>query len=494
MKKTIIPILLFLFLSFIPFYAAAATVHVIVFNDFHGRVEESAKELGMAKFVTAVKQETQKYPEAIVVAGGDNYQGSVLSNLSFGAPVSDMMKEIGVTASAVGNHEFDWGAGRIKTWGQSGHFTFLAANVFDKHSHRLLPGVKPYLIVQRNGVKIAFIGLATLETPTTTSERNIKNLTFEDPSKATQRWIDYLKAGKAPEGRPDAILALTHIPSSQDEKTQRISGEELVNLIAGTHGLDAVMSAHSHRAVNGTVNGIPVIQASCYGQDLGELSLDFDDSTHHLKRVDTVLLPLISEKSSIIPDEHTLVLYKKYARQFRRAFDTVIGETAVPFFRFPHPGERSLIHWICEQVRQATKAEVVIQNEGFFRDDLPAGKITLGQMYEMLPFDNTIVTGELPGEQILKVLELRRKGTTEHAMVFSGVELEWDTAGQHIVHATLPTGKTIEPNKWYRIATNDFLYSGGEGCSFSQLKNVKDTKVLLRDIIVRDIEKQKIIH
>ena len=99
--------------------APANQVDVLLFNDFHGNVAEDArpgkgKNAGMAKMLGYVHTAQRENPNTIVVAGGDNYQGTAISNLTYGAPVSAMMKAMGVAISAVGNHEFDWGVKHMK--------------------------------------------------------------------------------------------------------------------------------------------------------------------------------------------------------------------------------------------------------------------------------------------------------------------------------------------------------------------------------------------
>ena len=119
---------------------SATTVEIISFNDFHGNVAEevNGKNVGMAKLMTALKETVAKNPNTIIVAAGDLYQGTAISNLTYGAPVSEMLKAVRITASAVGNHEFDWGADRIQEWAEAGNFPFLAANIYEEKTGKLV--------------------------------------------------------------------------------------------------------------------------------------------------------------------------------------------------------------------------------------------------------------------------------------------------------------------------------------------------------------------
>ena len=308
--------LLFILLSTTLF---AKTIHVLYFNDFHGQVDEGNKNPGMAKFASFVKAQEKKHPNYILVSGGDNYQGSVISNLTYGKPVNMMMKYLNVSASAVGNHEFDWTMKHFKSWQQEGGFSYLASNIFFSKTGRPVDFAKPYKIINKDGVKIAFIGLSTIETPSATMRKNVAGLTFQPGEKPAQQWIDYLKAGKDKTGKPNAIIALTHIPSKQING--KITGQELKNLIDNTHGLDAILSGHSHQPVAGRLDGMPVLQAYCYGRDLGDLKLNFN-SKNRLIKVTPKLKLIYKHKKKIKPDPIMKKLYQYYAKQFKKKMTT----------------------------------------------------------------------------------------------------------------------------------------------------------------------------
>ena len=96
-------------------------IEILSFNDFHGNVLESGKNIGAAKLAGIIKEYQKKDKESdtygvATVSGGDMYQGTAISNILEGAPVNEMIKEIGVVASAIGNHEYDWGSDKIKPW------------------------------------------------------------------------------------------------------------------------------------------------------------------------------------------------------------------------------------------------------------------------------------------------------------------------------------------------------------------------------------------
>ncbi|HRS66868.1 MAG TPA: metallophosphoesterase, partial [Spirochaetia bacterium] len=222
----------------------AAVVDVLCFNDFHGTIYEDplGKNVGIAKIATIVNRLKTLNPNTVLVSAGDNYQGSALSIVSQGAIISEFFKYIGVAASAVGNHEFDWGDNLFQTWTADGGFPFLAANLIDKRTGKIASFVKPYTIVRIGGRRIAFIGLSTTETPRSTKAQFVENYEFANPTETARYWVNYLKATE----KPDVIIGLTHIPSAANGMNKSVAistsdANELADL-ADRGGLDAIIT------------------------------------------------------------------------------------------------------------------------------------------------------------------------------------------------------------------------------------------------------------
>lgn len=465
--------------------ANAKEIDIITFNDFHGKADESlsAQEPnpGMAKFVDAILDLEKQNPNYVVVSAGDNYQGSALSNLTHGAIISEMMRLINVQASAVGNHEFDWGRDYLKTWSKEGKFTFLAANILDTKTHRILSWTKPYLIVKKDGVKIAFIGLATIETPYTTKRTNVSQLKFKNSATVTQYWINYLKAGKAKEGRPNVIIALTHIPSWQNLKTHEVFGKELLNLVEHTEGLNAVITGHSHQRVCGYMHHIPIIQAGKYGQNIGELKIDLNDK-NKLEQIVPNIKKIHLQKNLLIPDHQALEIYNNVQKTFKDKISEVIGYAQNDLIHTRHQGISPLGKWVCDLVRKKIGAQVVILNGGSFRKSLLKGKIIVGDIYDIFPFDNYIVRFKLAGTDLKKTIE---NGLDDEQ--FSGVKVDLDLTAPHgkqIRSITLTDGTPIQADEYYDVAASDFMWIGGNSYNFSRAKDVVETYINIRDIII----------
>jgi 2',3'-cyclic-nucleotide 2'-phosphodiesterase (5'-nucleotidase family) len=477
---------------------ASKSVDIISLNDFHGNVKEDAREkgknMGMAKVINAIKQAKSANPDTIVVAAGDNYQGSAMSNLTHGAPVSEMLKEIETVASAVGNHEFDWGVKWINKWAKDGNFDFLATNIYDKNTGKPVQWAKPYKVVEKGGLKIGFIGLTTPETEYKTKAEHVKNLEFRDLKQATEEWTTYLKSGKAPEGKVDLVIALTHVGSLQDRNTGKITGEVLESGLCEVKGLDAVISGHTHQTVAGRVNGIPVVQGYKYGRAMAKVSIMVDENGAAIGIIPSADL-LYKRKSELVADKKGEDIYNKYDEEIKPITSEVVGHTDIELTHDRQSADASVLgKVICDHMRKAANAEIGILNGGGIRTSIPAGDITMGKMYEVLPFDNFIVRLELKGLQIKKAVENGIGNDKISTGQYAGLIVKFDINrefGNRITSIKLEDGTDLDMDKYYTVAVNDFMFNfdnyaqGGDGYDFSGARNISVSADDMRQAVVK---------
>ena len=138
----------------------------------------------------------------------------------------------------------------------------------------------------------------------------------------------------------------------------------------------------------------------------------------------------------------------------------VVGETRVDLRK--RPFESNIGNLVCDAMRKAARSEVAIQNNGGLRTSIPAGKITMEQVYTLLPFDNNLMTMDLTGAQIVDILEYNAK--TEGMLQVSGLNVVYDLSaaeGSRVKELTIG-GKPADRSRIYRVTTNDFLAAGGD--------------------------------
>lgn len=471
----------------------AVTVDIYSFNDFHGSLAENGKNVGMAKMVGAVNALRETTPNMLVVSAGDNYQGSAMSNLTYGDPVSDMLKLLDVTVSAVGNHEFDWGTDNFEKWQKDGNLTYLASNIYDRSTGEPVEWAKPYAIKEIAGKKIAFIGLATQETAYKTKAEYVSGVEFKDPAESAKVWVEYLNSGKDSMGKPDAIIALTHIPASQngygEDTSEPVTGDE-VSSIAAVPGIAGIISAHNHATVAGYNNGVPVVEAYYNGRALGHLQLTFSGSD---VKVTPAVDNLYKRSEEITPDPVALETYEKWNTDLAPILNEVLGKADGNFSHDRYEGASTTVlgRWVCETMAKAAGTQIAIQNGGGLRRDIPAGDVTYGLLYEVMPFDNTLVTMNLSGADLYKNIEHGIANSEIGNASFSGIMVDYDSdreVGKRVLAIRLADGTPIEMDKYYSVVINDFMYPAGDNFDFSGAKDVVNTFTPIRDVLVNEIK------
>ncbi|MCT4632374.1 MAG: 5'-nucleotidase C-terminal domain-containing protein [Firmicutes bacterium] len=476
------------------------TIDIVSFNDFHGNLAEDAREkgknVGMAKMIGVINEYMAKNPNTIVVSGGDNYQGSAMSNLTQGAPVNNMFKAMDLKVSAVGNHEFDWGTSYMNKWQEDGGFQYLAANIVDEATGEVVAWAKPYSFTEVDGKKIAFIGLATTTTPTVTKADNVEGLKFVDAAEAAAKWVAFLKEGKAEEGTPDLIIAVTHLPSKQDkygsDVTLPVVGEE-INAVAMVDGIDGIISGHSHKTVAGYINNVPVVQAYKYGRAMAKISFEMNEDGS-VKAATPSIDTLYKRKGDIIADATGTAEYDKWDKELGPIMGEKIGVATGTFSHNTDVDQTTpLGEFVCKLMAEKAGVDIAIQNGGGLRRDMPAGDITMGLMYEIMPFDNTLMVVELTGADLKKNIDNGLKPEGSRAGSFSGLEVSYDLnkpAGERILSMTLADGTPVEMDKVYKVVSNDFLVetTGADGYDFSTAKSKVNLMIPIRDAMVDEIK------
>jgi 2',3'-cyclic-nucleotide 2'-phosphodiesterase (5'-nucleotidase family) len=487
-------------------------ITVVSSNDFHGYLEPTKPELtgrkpaGGAEFIaTYIRKIRDQNPDGfLLLDAGDFMSGSLISNYTRGKAVVDFYNLIGYDAATIGNHEFDFGprqaggdpTGVLKDRLAEASFPILAANIFDrKTGKRLLsPNLKPFRVVERKGVRIGIIGLSTLLTPLTTLPNNIRNLEFRPAAEEVKKIVPLLRKRGV-----KMIIVLAHMGGVCETECEG----EIANLAKSLDpsDIDLIVSGHSHTKIAQRINGIPVVQAYSKGVALSHVDLYADASSGTpMKDQTKIHQPIIvyddppegsefrrspySQDDEFKPDPKTRSLMELYRSMVSKIKDQFVCTNSDPLFRKVH-GESPIGILVTDAMRSYFPGtQVAMYNSGGIRSDLPAGKINYGNIFEVIPFDNTLVRLKLTGDQLREILDWGASRSFG-LMAISGIEATLDMAqpaGQKVKLVTIG-GKPVDPYALYDAVTNDFLLAGGDGYStFAKGKDITNTYLLIRDI------------
>ena len=505
---------------------------------------------GAAYLSTLVRQLKSRNPgNTLVVAAGDMLGASPLtSGLFHDEPTIEVLDAIGLDIASVGNHEFDKGRQELLRLQHGGcfprsadgsagmvgvdtcmrngrfegaHFQYLAANVIDQQSARpLLPA---YAIRSVAGVKIGFIGLTLKDTPSVVTPAGVAGLEFRDEVETVNALVPELRRQGA-----TVIVVLIHQGGQttarkvMDKSCPGFSGE-IVNLVDRFDAaVDVVVSGHTHQEyVCSRPDGKLVTQTGFYGRLVTQIDLTVDARSHRVIAKDANnqlvanglpvkdaagnTLPLPRGYQALAPDPKIAKIVQRYGDLTASISDLVVGRLALPLDRRQNAaGESSLGAMVTDMFLAgssdasygARAAQIALTNPGGLRSDLAGGAVSFGQLFNVLPFNNNLVTMTLTGAQIHRLLEQQwEKPQPMGGRVLSvsqGFAYRWSAQapegaapgkGARVLPGSITLdGVALEPQKDYRVTVNNFMASGGD--NFSLLREGLDVQTGEVDLVV----------
>ena len=422
-------------------------------NDFHGALRAEGTKPGAAVLAGAIQQLGAQNPAgSIIMAGGDMFSGTLDADEYEGMPVIYAMNQMGFSADVVGNHIFDYDQKVIAKQAAAATFPLLAANL----SFAGGDFVKPYVVLNRSGLKIAVIGVATEETLLKSSHKNNQGVTLLPTAATVQRYVDEVRGKGA-----QIVILLTHCASFQNGKGQ-ITGE-ITELFEQVHDIDAAITGHSHQKVFGTYKDIPVVQAGSNGEAIGRIHLLYSRIDKKIIGSNVSLITVNKDKWKENPNIAKMV--DPILNDVDKKYSGVVAQNVYPLSNDRY-GESTLAEHFTDLLLKGFSADVAILNGGAFRSDIPAGPITLRTMQQAYPYKDQIVVMQLKGSDLLAALEYgignEKVGEVRFAGVRLGVDLDLPQ-GNRIIENRLADNSSIDPNKQYKVVTNEFLAKGGDG-------------------------------
>ena len=365
----------------------------------------------------------------VALTTGDHFNGPAISSFFFGQPAAEVMGKMGYAASGLGNHELDFGLDGFHRDQQLGGFPYLAANVQVEQGGPDL-GLKPYLVVERRGAKIGVIGLANVNADKRVMAGQFHGVTFKPYEETLASAVPAVWKEGA-----DAVVVLVDECPKELEQTLSAHPEWKLSLLVGGHCRGA------------------------YQKKLGE-TWAFSPGKHFAKYVRARITvdpskpagqKLASAEAAVVdvgsgpasPEIDALV--NGWKQKLDQALGEEIGFTKTGL----KEGSPQLSKWITTAWRDTLHTDVALVNKRGIRQGLPAGKITKASVYSVLPFEDSLMIVKLPGEALAKAL-------SNPEALFTGAA----KAGKGFKDAK---GKPVDPKKTYTVATEEFLYFGGDG-------------------------------
>ncbi len=462
--------------------AADYSLTILHTNDFHARFEPVSKYDsgcsfeenaegkcfgGTARLVTAIEDARKRTNNAILVDGGDQFQGTLFYTYYKGKVAAEMMNKLGYDAMTVGNHEFDDGPEVLRGFMDAVDFPVLMSNADLTGEDILKDKLAKSTIIERGGEKLGLIGLTPQDTDELASPG--PNIIFTDPVGAVQSEVEKLEAQGV-----NKIIVLSHSGYGVDQR-----------VAAATTGVDVIVGGHTNTLLSNKneraegpyptmVGSTAIVSAYAYGKFLGELNVTFNDAGE----IASATGEPISMDAAVSEDAPTVARIAELAAPLDEIRQRVVAETLEVINGASadcRAGECTMGNLVADAMLERVKDQGVtisIENSGGLRASIDAGEVTMGEVLTVLPFQNTLSTFQAKGSTVLAGLENGFSQIEDGAGRFpqvAGMKVVYDpsaASGSRVVSVDVMEGETwvpLEADKVYGVVTNNYIRNGGDG-------------------------------
>lgn len=358
-------------------------VDLYALNDFHGATDKLAK---VGKYL-----KDKKDGNTVLLSSGDMFQETLESNWNYGALVNSCMAEMGITCMTIGNHEFDWGLGKLEELSKQTSVKFLGANIYhwDRNNGWGTFAdeiADPYHIVTlENGLKVGIIGIIGSNQITSISANLVQTIGFKYPSEVVPSLATKLRT----EENCDVVIVSIHNGASDTLNDSYLDMSKYA---------DAVFCAHSHQKELEVKDGVPFIQGGGNGNYISQIRLAVDkDGNVSYEQANN-----ISYSSSWAQNE----IIANMVKESNDYIAPIANQTLVTVSGyFSKQGEYGLPRLVSKAMAEFAKSQgydidMAMINQA--RATLNGGGVTYTQLFHSLPFDNIVYIAEVSGSDLLK--------------------------------------------------------------------------------------------
>lgn len=501
----------------------SVVIKIIETSDVHGCffpydfIQRKPLNGTLARVSTYVMQQREKYGKnVILIDNGDILQGQPSCYYSnYIKPempnvAASVINYMGYDAQTFGNHDVETGHSVYDKWIKEVNCPMLGANIIETKTGK--PYVHPYTIIEREGIRIAIIGMLTPAIPNWLNEELWSGLRFEEMVRSAKYWMEYIKSHE----NPDVVVGLFHSGKDGGIVTEEYSEDASLKVAREVPGFDVVMFGHDHSKYNDVVKNIEGKDVVC-----------LDPSCNALLVAEATVRLTVGKKNRILSKQVTgeLVDMKDYSvdtklvNHFQADIDSIrtfvdrkIGEFESSIYtRDCYFGSAAFTDFIHDLQLNLTGADISFNAPLSFNTSIKAGPVHVSDMFNLYRYENLLVVLKMTGEEIRKHLELSydlwvntMKSPDDHIMLLNdgsmddkqrfmfknlafnfdsaaGIDYEVDVTkpdGQKVHILRMSNGEPFDESKWYKVAMNSYRGNGGgelltkgAGIPHSEIKN-----------------------
>lgn len=466
-------------------------LEIICTSDIHGNyfpydfVRDTDEPGSMARIYKYVSEQRSRYGEdnVLLIDAGDILQGQPsayyynfvdTTSVHLCAEIMNYMK---YDVCVIGNHDIETGHAVYDRWARECNFPILAANVVDKEGN---PYWKPYVVINKGGLRVAVFGLLTPVIPKWLPEHLWSGMEFKDMVTTARQYMPQMQK------EADVIVGVFHSGAGKEpEKMQDALMQENAAYAVAKYapGFDVIFYGHDHRQADTKVFNItghytPVLNPGSGTKYVATASRNFSyndgytfitskqftfsQPTAHYVKADTTLHGSLVNMYNFEPDKDFMRHFKGQLKTLKKYAQEVIGKNPTTLSsRDAYFGPSEYIDFIHAMQLQISGAEISFAAPLRFDATVPAGKLRVGEMFSLYPFENRLYVMRLTGEEIKRYLEYSYAGWTRQINPNAS-----DLASQHLLLLQSTTSQSSPSDNWKLLATPSYNFDSAAGLRY----------------------------
>ncbi len=426
-------------------------------NDMHGDFLAEASGIaeghvigGMSLLSGYINKVRQEEKNVLFVISGDMLQGSMIDTEYKGLSTMEIMNYLAPDVVTLGNHELDYGLPHLLFLEKMANFPIVNANLYIKKYNKRL--MNPYLILNVDGFDIMFIGIVTEEALRTLKlDRSIGTfVSLEDAAAEIGKICNAYKNEDI-----DLTVILTHIGFEEDKKLAAMLDPEL--------GVDMIIGGHSHTFLEqpAEVNNILIAQAGVGTDQIGRFDIIVDDDTNSIVEWKWQLLPVDNNLAE--PDPNIEALIATFKEEVDRKYNRLVGRLARKLTHPRREEETELGNLIADIFAQCDVLDIVLLASGAIRGSELGPLVTLSDLKQVFPYDNTLYKFRVSGADLTKIFthimspENKISDGGEYFQVSKGIQAVYNNVEQRL-ESLMINGESVEEDREYTISIDNYRY------------------------------------
>ncbi|MGN1398981.1 MAG: bifunctional metallophosphatase/5'-nucleotidase [Erysipelotrichaceae bacterium] len=469
---------------------ALVTIDILNHADFGGEFRKNSLAPGLSKFYQAVESVRSKNREnCLLLDAGDN----INRILWHGTEVLDGLALIKTDAMTLGNHEFDKGRNNLEECIEyiCDKMDILCCNIVYKDSKQLIKNVKPYTIIEKNKIKYGIIGITTAYTPYMVEKSAFSEFEALDEYEQLIRYLPEVKE------QSDILIILTHMPFYFTDDSE--SGD-LIDLYykIKQYKPDVMIGGHIPGDYCRVIDDCVICKGGFSGKSLPHCQLVYDSDLHKVVDRKTEVIDVLH--SDFAEDEKISEFVKQVTSKYDYYFTEVLGyskdEIDMRLSKESHLG-----NFICDAVKQQTKADFVYFNCTSCGYSLAKGEITRFTISEAMGFNDNLQIGKYSGKDIHdlfnEVMKPERFANNGNIM-FAGVNVVIDNTRKYpdkVVQITKADGSQLQDDDIFTVVTSKYMSTGGNDTyEIARRSCWQDSSLPIHEVLAQYIQEHKVIE